>query len=290
MDTQAIAERPAHVQGPGVCGNDLETVPWTSSSVFGLQDGRLFGVRSTSPELHAVLDHLLAAHRVDAPPVPALFSVRVAPPGKRRGAPLHHLYHGGQVAIGTRDLARLVRALLLHVDETLTAEPAGLRVNATAVARPGGEVALAPQELQRMSKQVDKHLTAAGTVLGDVPRLLVDPVDGTVAVPPAQHVPDPDALDVDALRALGPSAVESWLPAGPRPLTAWWLAAPGSEPGRLRGAAAVAAITSSVAPPYSAGAASVLADAQALAARVPVTAVRWATQDDLVEAVAALAV
>ncbi|MCW2621576.1 MAG: hypothetical protein JWL64_1178, partial [Frankiales bacterium] len=159
--------RAPFLQGPGVCGNDLETRAWAGTLALALPDGARLGVRASSAGLlQAVSD--LYADRVVAEDGPALYSLALGEPGRRRAAPMHFLYYGGQVLTGSRDIGRLVRALVWHLSALLETGDEDLRAVGTVLELPDGRLLLAPPELLAMAAPVDRLLLRSGAAVADV--------------------------------------------------------------------------------------------------------------------------
>ena len=140
-------------------------------------------------------------------------------------------------------------------------------------------VLLVPADVPGMTGSVDRLLVPEGFTFGDVPRPVLHADDGTVEVP--APVVDVTATP-DELAALGPSVSEDRLPAGRYPIAGWLLSVPADQTGPLRPAVAVAHAARLLETPFPSGAQAALDDIVALAARVPMTGVSWATPDELV--------
>ena len=85
-----------------------------------------------------------------------------------------------------------------------------------------------------------------------------------------------------ARRASAPRWPRSGSPAGRYPIAGWLLSVPADQTGPLRPAAAVAHAARLLETPFPSGAQAALDGIVALAARVPMTGVSWATPDELV--------
>ncbi len=136
----------------GACAQDAgarRDVEWVGTGVYRLGDFHV-GIRADGDETLATLDDLLPGAAVEDPRAGHSFSVAL--PGLDAGtrAPaggLNLLYDGGQLKVRSRSVARVLRALLWHLDEgTLDHEvPAGtVRTRATAAIVDGRAVLLQP--------------------------------------------------------------------------------------------------------------------------------------------------
>lgn len=268
---------PQFLRAPSACGDQFENVGWTGTIAVQLDEDLHVGVRFNDA---AVQEHVTTAlgDRVRPQPDPVpFFSVRLGTPGRRKAAPLHHLYVGARPVLGTRDLGRLLGGLERHLSAQLVPLE-GHVAEAVPVRTPRG-VLLVPAEILAMAGSVDRLLTPAGFAFADVPRVSLDLGNGTVEVP--APVVDLDA-DGDRVRTLGPSVAEDRLPAGSHPLAGWLLGVGADQAGSLRRVQGVGHAARTLHTPFPAGAQSTLDGLVALAARVPLTGIAWATHDELV--------
>jgi hypothetical protein len=268
------------VAAPSTCGSEFDDIAWTGMLAVHLRDDLHVGVRFNDEGVRA---HVAAALgdrvRDDSGAAPA-YSVRLGTPGRRKAAPLHHLYHGGRPVLGTRDLGRLLGGVARHLSPLLE-PPAGLLVNAVTVRTPRG-VLLVPADVAGMTGSVDRLLVPEGFAFADVPRPVLHLDDAAVEVPdPVVDIP----ATPDQLTALGPSVTEERLPAGRYPLAGWLLPVAADQVGPLRRSVAVAYAVRQLEAPYPAGAQAALDAMVGLVARVPMTGVSWATPDELVQQV-----
>ena len=274
--TEQVEQR-QFVGAPSTCGSEFDDIAWTGTVAVHLHDDLHLGVRFNDAGVQAHVAAALGDRVRDHADASAAYSVRLGKAGRRKAAPLHLLYFGGRPVLGTRDLGRLLGGVARHVSPLL--EPLdGLLVNAAAVMTPRG-VLLVPADVPGMTGSVDRLLVPEGFTFGDVPRPVLHPDDGTVEVP--APVVDVTATP-DELAALGPSVSEERLPAGRYPIAGWLLSVPADQTGPLRPAVAVAHAARALETPFPSGAQSALDGIVALAARVPMTGVSWATPDELV--------
>ena len=265
------------VTAPSTCGSEFDDIAWTGTLAVRLRDELHVGVRFNDEGVRAHVAAALGDLVHDDPGASPAYSVRLGTPGRRKAAPLHHLYHGGRPVLGTRDLGRLLAGVARHLSPLLEPVP-GLLVNAVAVRTPRG-VLLAPAALSGMTGSVDRLLVPEGFAFADVPRPVLHTDDATVEVPaPAVDIP----ATPDQLAAHGPSLSEERLPAGRYPLAGWLVPAAADQVGTLAPAAAGAHAGRQRERPYPRGAQAALDGMVALVARVTVIGVSWATPDELV--------
>jgi len=277
MTEQVEQDERRFVKAPSTCGSEFDDIAWTGTLAVHLEEDLHVGVRFNDA---GVQDHVAAAlgDRVrDGATASPTYSVRLGTPGRRKAAPLHHLYFGGRPVLGTRDLGRLLGGLARHLSPLLE-QPPGLLVTAVPVRTPRG-VLLVPADVLGMTGSVDRLLVPEGYAFADVPQVLLHPDDGTVEVP--APVVDLDASP-EQLAALGPSVNEERLPAGRYPVAGWLLSVPAEQTGALRPAVAVGHASRLLRTPFPSGAQAALDAMVTLAGRVPMTGVSWATPDDLV--------
>jgi len=271
---------------PSTCGTEFDDVAWTGTIAVRVHDDKLIGIRFNDD---AVLEHVRSALGdlvVDVPNPKAYYSVRLGTPGRRKAAPLHHLYFGARPVLGTRDLRRLLGGLEQHLTPHIRLEAddessQGYVVQAVPVATPRG-VLLVPTDILQMTGSVDRLLTPAGYAFADVPRAVVDFASATVRV--RTPVVDLASAD-DRVAALGPSAPEQRLAPGTHPIVGWLLSVNGDQATPLRPAVAVAHTARLLAPPFPDGAQAALDALASMTASIPMTGVTWATNDELVTAV-----
>lgn len=275
--TEQVEVQQRFVAAPSTCGSEFDDIAWTGTIAVHVEDDLHVGVRFNDAAVQQHVTEALGDRVRPDVQASAAYSVRLGTPGRRKAAPLHHLYYGGRPVLGTRDLGRLLGGLARQLSPLLD-PPTGLQVNAVPVRTPRG-VLMVPADVVGMSGSVDRLLTPQGYAFADVPRPLLHPEDGTVEVP----APTVD-LDVsaDRLAALGPSVEEPRLEAGRHPVAGWLLAVAADQAGELRPATAVGHLARLLEVPFPSGAQSALDGMVALAARVPVTGVSWATPDELV--------
>lgn len=176
-----------------------------------------------------------------------------------------------------------------HASQVLERELAETSVLGTTVVLPDGTVLLAPPELGVMAREVDRLLTSEGVAVADSSWAVLRPrTDGGagVAVPRPGVGPDPDELDLDALRALGPSVAEPVVGAGERTLGLWYAAVPPAALGPLRRAQAAASTANLLRRPYPGGPATALGTLLDVVGAGGVVGVNWVDSDDLVGQVA----
>jgi hypothetical protein len=270
-------QAPRFLRAPSTCGDEFENVVWAGTLAVRVADDVHLGLRCNDRSL---LDHLAASlgdRVVDVPNPAPYYSVRLGTPGRRKAAPLHHLYVGARPVLGTRDLRRLLLGVGQHLSAQL-ATPEGHVANAVPVRSPRG-VLLVPQEVLGMPGSVDRLLTSAGFAFADVPRVTLDLQRATVGVPePVVRI----AVGDDDIARLGPSVDEDRLPPGDHPLAGWLLSVGADQAGPLRPAVAVAHAARLLEQPFPGGAQATLDGLIALTGRVPVTGISWATHDELV--------
>lgn len=291
MTTDVVQNDARFVRGPGVCGNEQEALNWAGTRVLSMDDGSRFGIRSTSAALLGVIEEVYG-DRVIGDDGPALYSLSVGVPGKRRAAPLHFVFHGGQVLCGTRDLGRLVRMVVSHASQLLEPKLAEPSVLATTLIRADGRAVLAPIEVAASVRPFDRLVTSAGIAVADTGwSVLRADADGRprVVIPRPGVGPDPDALDLDSIRALGPSAVEPIVEAGERELVAWAAAVAPPHVGPLSPAHGAAATARLLRRPYPESPQASLRSLVEVARQVPLQGISWTDSDDLVGQIAALA-
>lgn len=277
MTEQVEQQQRRFVAAPSTCGSEFDDISWTGTVAVHLRDELHLGVRFNDEGVQAHVAAALGDRVRDHADASPAYSVRLGKAGRRKAAPLHHLYYGGRPVLGTRDLGRLLGGVARHLSPLL--EPLdGLLVNAAAVRTPRG-VLLVPADVPGMTGSVDRLLVPEGFTFADVPRPVLHPDDATVEVP--APVVDVSATP-DELAGLGPSTSEEQLPAGRYPIAGWLLSVPADETGPLRPAVAVAHAVRLLETPYPSGAQAALDGMVALAARVPMTGVSWATPDELV--------
>lgn len=179
----------------GACAQDAgarRDVEWAGTGVFRLGDFHV-GIRADSDETLATLDDLLLGAAVDDPRAGHSFSVAL--PGLDGGTRsssggLNLFYEGGQLKVRSRSVARVLRALLWHLDEgTLDHEvPAGtVRTRATAAIIDGRAVLLQPglYVLDRLQAFAARR----GIAFADVafPEIDLDTVELVIGEPQVAH-------------------------------------------------------------------------------------------------------
>lgn len=277
MTDVAEETAPRFMRAPSTCGDEFENVSWAGVLAVRVGEDSHLGLRFNDA---ALMEHVAASlgdRVVDVPdPVP-YYNVRLGTPGRRKAAPLHHLYLGSRPLLGTRDLTRLLQGISQHLSAHV-AVPEGHVVNAVPVRTQRG-VLLVPQEILAMPGSVDRLLTSEGFAFADVPRATLDLRAGTVGVPePVVQV----SASADEVAALGPSQAEERLEPGDHPLAGWLLAVGADQVGLLRPAVAVAYAARLIDPPFPEGAQTTLEGLVLLAGRIPFTGISWATHDELV--------
>ncbi len=280
MSDQVERAEQRFVAAPSTCGSEFDDIDWTGTIAVHLKDDLHLGLRFNDEALQAhVAEALRDRVRDDVDASPA-YSVRLGKGGRRKAAPLHHLYYGGRPVLGTRDVTRLLRGVAQHLSQLL--EPvAGLLVNAVPVRTPRG-VLLVPGDVSGMTGSVDRLLTPEGFGFADAPRVVLHPDDATVEVPAS--VVDV-SVNPDEVTRFGRSVSEPQLAVGRYPVAGWLLAVPADETGSLRPAVAVAHAARLLETPFPSGAQAALDGLVAMAALVPITGVTWATPDELVRQV-----
>jgi hypothetical protein len=277
MTEQVQQETRQFVAAPSTCGSEFDDIAWTGTLAVHLHDDLYLGVRFNDEGVRAHVATALGDRvheHVDAAPA---YSVRLGKAGRRKAAPLHHLYFGGRPVLGTRDLGRLLGGLARHLGPHL-APVEGLVSSSVPVATPRG-VLLVPGDVPGMTGSVDRLLVPEGFAFADAPRVVLHPEDGTVEVP-APGV-DVAATD-DQLAGLGPSVSEERLPVGRHPIAGWLVSVAADQTGPLRPVVAVGHAVRQLETPFPQGAQAALDAMVALAGRVPFTGVSWATPDELV--------
>jgi len=275
--TEQVEQQRQFVTAPSTCGSEFDDIDWTGTVAVHLRDELHLGVRFNDAGVQAHVAAALGDRVRDHAGASPAYSVRLGKAGRRKAAPLHHLYYGGRPVLGTRDLGRLLGGVARHLSPLL--EPLdGLLVNAVPVRTPRG-VLLVPGDVPGMTGSVDRLLVPEGFAFADVPQVVLHADDATVEVPePVVDV----AATPDQLAALGPSVAEDRLAAGRYPIAGWLLSVPADQTGPLRSAAAVAHAAGLLETPYPSGAQAALDSIVALVARVRATGVSWATPDELV--------
>lgn len=276
--TQVDNDAVRFVPAPSTCGSEFDDIAWTGTVAVHVRDDLHLGLRFNDEAVQAhVAEALGPMVRDSAEQVPVAYSVRLGARGRRKAAPLHHLYYGGRPVLGTRDLGRLLGGIERHLSPMI-APPEGLLVNAVPVRTPRG-VLLVPTDVLGMTGSVDRMLVPEGFAFADVPRVVLHPDDGTLEVPaPVLDLTPP----ADALAALGPSVSEERLEPGRYPIAGWLLAVAADQVGPLRPTVAVAHAARLLETPFPRGAQAALDALVALGARVPMVGVSWATPDELV--------
>lgn len=277
MSEQVEQTERRFVRAPSTCGSEFDDIAWTGTVAVHLKDDLHLGLRFNDEALQAHVTRALGDRvRPDVEASPA-YSVRLGKAGRRKAAPLHHLYYGGRPVLGTRDLDRLLRGVAHHLSQLLD-QVDGLLVNAVPVSTPRG-VLLVPGDVPGMTGSVDRLLTPEGFGFADAPRVVLHTDDSTVEVP--GPVVDLSASP-DERAELGPSVSEPQLAVGRYPLVGWLLSVPADQTGPLRPAVAVAHAARLLETPFPSGAQAALDGLVAMAGRVPMTGVSWATPDELV--------
>lgn len=283
--TQAVEVTAAQfLRPPSACGDEFERVSWSGTVAVHIKDDVHLGLRFNNADLQrlvtAALGDRVVPELVDAPP---FYSARVGTPGRRKAAPMHHLYLGARPVLGTRDLLRLVAGIGSHISAHLPTVRTGYVVDAIPVMTPRG-VMLVPQEILSMSGATDRVLMPAGFRFADVPRCEIDLADASIIVPD-QLVES--QISRDDVAAIAPSQPEAWLQPGRYPLAQWLLSVRADLVGPLRPAAAVLYGARLLDPPFPSGAQAALDDLLSLATRVPMTGITWTSHEEMIAAVLA---
>jgi hypothetical protein len=280
MTEHVVQGERRYVAAPTTCGSEFDDITWTGTLAVHLHDDLHVGIRFSDEGVRAHVAAALGDRARDHSDAPPAYSVRLGRPGRRKAAPLHHLYHGGRPVLGTRDLGRLLGGLARHLSPLLEPVP-GLGVDAVPVGTPRG-VLLVPAGVPGLTGSVDRLLVPAGLTFADVPRSVLHPDEGAVEVPaPVVEI----TATPDELARLGPSVTEDRLPAGRHVIAGWLVPVAADHVGPLTGAAAVGHAARQLAAPFPGGAQAALDGVVALVEQVPVTGVSWATPDELVSRV-----
>lgn len=188
------------IDAGGTCGpvvGPAPSGPWRPSRVYRIGDVHV-GLRPASDATAAVLDALALGPPVDDARAGHSYSVALtttAPTPRAAPRPLHLLVRGGEVLVRSRDRARVLRALLWHLEEDLgrSDPPEGCaRTRATAVVA-GGRALLLPPGLHLLAG-LQPRLARHGIAPADVPHPWVDLDTAELVVAPPALPHDPAAL------------------------------------------------------------------------------------------------
>ena len=285
---------PRILRGPRVCGDETEKMDWAGSCVVALDDGWLLGVRCSSPELLAVVERALASRLVStqdlpAEDVPAYFSLLLGAPSRRTKHPLHYLYNGGAPVLATRDVGRLLEALMRRIGVLARSDDdrVGLLVQTTALVTPDGRAFLVPSDIQFVPKEVEKSLSSNGSFLADVSQVELDPAEPDLVLRRPDFDIDWSALDREQLADIAAPHPEPTLDFGRYRLAGWLLTVSPEEAVPVRPAAAIAEAARLVSSPFPGGPAQVLEALSHVVRTIPVTGMPNGRLDELVDQVIA---
>ena len=289
MSEPSIETEPHVLQPPRVCGDETEKMEWAGACTVSLDDGARFGVRCSSPALLAVVERALASRLVTAEDIPAYYSLKLGAPNRRTQHPLHYLYHGGRAVLATRDVGRLLGALMRLIG-ALNENPdnrIGLRLYTTALTTPDGRTFLVPSDLRLVPKEVEKSLTAKGYRLADVSQVELDPEGPDLVLQRPDLGIDWSAIEPDQLTEVAATKAEPILDFGRHRLAGWLLSVPEDQAGPLRPALAIAHSARLVDPPFRGGAATVLDELGSVVRTVPVTGLPYTAADQHIDQILA---
>jgi hypothetical protein len=275
---------PVVLAPPSSCGNEMEQLDWAGPITVSLGE-LLVGVRTTSTTLTELLAAALGSHVRSQPEAPAYYSLKLGTPSRRRQTPMHYLYVGSRVVFGSRDIKRVVDALLARLSIHAFAPPAPyLCLRGVPVAFED-KVVLAPPELLAFPLQVERALLPRGVAVGTHEYVAVGG-DGSLQPPHTlldlreEHTA---AAQLEQVAALSP---EPPLPAAPwRPAT-WLIETADEASGELEPAQALLYGVRQLRLPLPTTAQQALEDVAAVTEVATVRRVSWQTPDELCELVA----
>ena len=191
---------------------------WAASTPFVIGP-YVVGVRSSSIELDAQLQQLLARHVVALEGVPYHYSVWLHSSEQAGGSHprLHMLYRGGRPVVRSRSSDRVIAALVEHLDSHLTdARPDLLLIDAVMLVRDVEALVLLGAHHADVAR-LDRPLQRAGWRVVDRPGVALDEA-GMVVLPQRQLEVDRAVLDELASPANGvvpgQYRVRGWLHVG----------------------------------------------------------------------------
>ncbi len=194
---------------------------WAGTAAYRIGDVHV-GIRYNEPETAAVLDRLLAGARVQDRRTPDNYSVALHPTmgaGSRR---LNLLVQDGNQLVRSRSAARVLAALLNHLDAQLTPPDEHLLALDASAGVVEGRALLLPSGLVHWAKQIQTKLARRGIVLVDAPYVSIDPESGELVVPTPSMPHDPKVLDeLDDDARLAPELPH--IGPGRYPIAAWYL-------------------------------------------------------------------
>ena len=219
----------------GMCGPGAASGPkteWAGTLAVNIA-GTHVGVRYNSDATRMLLEKLFVGSLVDDPTVPDNYSV-VLTGGDGRSRDLELLVQGTRQLVRSRSRARVLAALLAHLEhDVLPADPGLLHVRATPAVGTDGTALLLPAGLVDAVGKLQPRLAKIGLTFADLPTALVDPERAELIVPTPGIEHDPAVLDdVDGGVRLGRTELPRVLP-GRYPLRAWYLQVWGSEEERV---------------------------------------------------------
>ena len=183
-------------QGPGAEPSDR----WLGTAVYRLVDFHV-GMRYDSDATRAALDDLFTDSTVSDPRAGHSFSVALpslgGPRCDGRANDLNLLVRGNDVLVRSRSAARVLRALLWHLqNQTVGFDPnsARLRVRATA-ARIGSQMVLLQPGLVTLGERLQPLLARRGLALADAPLPELDPRTLEAVIPELTMMHDPQVIE-----------------------------------------------------------------------------------------------
>jgi hypothetical protein len=129
-------------------------------------------VRTNDAELSARVRGLLQGHLVSSQEAPPNLSLYV---GSDAGATheLHRLYRGDEVAVHTRSIGRLVRAVLAHLDGFIEPPASTIRLRTRVLVREGTAILLDAM-LGMLMDRIERRLDRDGFQVADLPGAAID--------------------------------------------------------------------------------------------------------------------
>jgi hypothetical protein len=249
----------------------------------------LIGVRTTSPALTELLCAALDSHLRSEPAAPAYYSLKVGTPSRRRPTPMHYLYVGSRVIFGSRDLKRVVDALVDRLGTHVPVAPTTLVwVRGVAVAA-HDKVVLAPPDLLAHPLQVERELLSLGVAIGTHEFVALGS-DGFLRLPESGLDVREELLAASRLVPIGAVELEASLPAAPWRLEGWLIESAEGVAGVFDPAQALLHGVREVRLPVPTTAQQALDEVALALATTTVCGVAWQTPEELCELVAAAVV
>lgn len=283
--TGTVEAAPRVLAPPSACGDEMEQIDWVDPFTVSVGEF-LVGIRTNSHLLTDLLAAALESHRRVEPMAPAYYSLKLGGPSRRRANPMHYLYVGGHVVFGSRDLARIVDALLGRLSMHAMPSLAGPVFVRGVPVMSNEKILLAPPELLAYPAQIDRTLFKKGIAVGTHEFVAID-VDGFLHLPASNldlHAP---SVTASQLEQVAPVGIEPSLTAAPWRLDHWLVEVPEGAVGVFDNAHAVLHGAQQIRLPLPIPAQQALEQIETVMSMATASGFSWQTPEELCDLVVA---